>query len=159
MRNYYFAQALTDWPPLPGTQDLRRPRKQVQRREDLPKLVGAQVRHILLLVEEFRALCELKAGPHPMAEALEAAIAAARVGFELVAKMRVEDPHVNPHGAPEGDSRCICELERVLSALRVSGYPSEHELEHAVDPLIMMCVRFDAVVSETRSARCPSIRR
>ena len=145
-------------PPTLDDHDLSWLRRHAQRREDLPRQVGAQVRHILLFVEEFRALCELKSRPQRVAEVLGAVIAAARIGFDLVAKMRIGDPHGDLLGAAEGESRCLCELELLLGALRLNGRPSEHELAHAMDPLIMLCVRFDAAATDIRSSRRRLIR-
>jgi hypothetical protein len=123
-----------------------------RRCDEMAQQIKHQIRHILTSVAAFRLLCESGSEPNGMADVLEAVIRCCRDGFELVAKMRAERSHAEQL-LIDDESRCALDLEALLRALRGGSFLPAHELAHAMDPLIVQCVRMDAAAGDARRVR------
>jgi hypothetical protein len=129
-----------------GGASVRSVRSATEARRSGPPTVP--LRHIFLLVNEFRAQCQQKAEPHRLGAVLNAVIQLARHGFSMVEELRGADARFVAE-----NKRCLVDLEELLGALLGDNAPPAHELFHAMDPLIVQFVRIDAVTRSGRRGR------
>ena len=112
-----------------------------QARDDLTRQIMFQLRHAFALVDEFRTLGVPGSGSPGRdlvthAVVLHAVIQDAQYCFKLAAKTRTEDARVSAD-----NESCLHDLGKLLQALRAHDPPSAHELEHALDGLIVQFVQ------------------
>ena len=119
------------------------------RRDELSRRLGLQVRRILSCVDMFRRQCELRGETSRLIDALAGVIESARSGFELAVKLRAGRANPPPQ-INDDEQRCVHDLDRLMLALRRGAPLLAHDLEHAMDALIMQCVRMDGVDAARR---------
>jgi hypothetical protein len=99
---------------------------------------GAQRRQIFGLVGEFRSQCGIGAEVELLAETLDEIIKTAAEGIERGTHF------VGGKSAADADmARCLLDLEQLLRDLRTRNSPPTHELDHAMDALIVHFVCAD----------------
>lgn len=113
------------------------------RRKASSRELKEQARRVLHLVERFRFKCRQRSATGQLADLVEALIPCAKAGFDLVAEMRAG------RGLTTDELRCLADLDRLLRGLRCEKRPSDEELVHVMDSLIVECVRWDIAVERT----------
>jgi len=105
-------------------------------RQSRDAMVDDCVRRTFVLLNEFRDAFKLRADPHWLGILLRAISQDATYTFEVAAKVRRESPEFSADKA-----RCLADLEQLHHALRSPNLPSEPDLAHAMDALIVQLVR------------------
>jgi len=99
-------------------------------------MVDDCVRRTFALLNEFREAFQHRADPHWLAILLQAIGQDATYTFDTAAKVRRESAEFSADKA-----RCLADLEQLHRALRGPSPPSEHDLAHAMDALIVQLIR------------------
>jgi hypothetical protein len=100
-------------------------------------LIGTCIRHTYSLVSEFRSALESRADAYWLGILAQAVRHDAAVTFDTAARVTAETPEFTADKL-----RCLDELDALVRATRGQGpRPSEHELLHAMDGLIVQLVR------------------
>jgi len=105
-------------------------------RQGRDAVVDDCVRRTFVLLNEFRDAFTLKADPHWLGILLRAITQDAAHTFDAAAKIRRESPEFTVDKA-----RCLADLEQLHRDLRSPRPPSDHDLAHAMDALIVQLVR------------------
>ncbi len=107
-----------------------------------------QARRVLHLIERFRFHCHQRSTSSQLADIVHAVIEGGKGGFDLVLELR------SGKGRPCADERrCLDDLEHLLQLLREEHRPPAEELDHAMDSLIVECVRWDAAAGDEPELR------
>lgn len=102
-------------------------------------LVEARIRRTFVLLNEYREALESKADLHWLGILLHAVNQDAARTFDEAAQLRPESPEFSAERV-----RCFADLEQLLRTLRGPHPPSDYELAHAMDALIVQLVRAQA---------------
>jgi hypothetical protein len=96
------------------------------------------LRHLFLLVNEFRAQSLEKTEPHRLGAVLNAIIQLAGYSFTLM-----EEWYGCEARLVADNKRCLEDLDSLLGGLLADSAPPPLDLFHAMDPLIVQFVRLD----------------
>jgi hypothetical protein len=106
---------------------------------------------VSFLVQKFRFHCRHGSDSPQLTHILDLVIRASKDAFGLSPGERDADGQL---GAEE--VRCIDELEILLQALRAGRRPPAQELDHAMDSMIVACVKWDIAATDGLSFRSRS---
>lgn len=104
-----------------------------QRRSEL---LEARIRRTFALMNEYRTALESRADSHWLGILLHAVCQDATFTFNAAAKLRPETAEFSAD-----KTRCLSDLEQLLRTMRDQQLPSDYELTHAMDALIVHLVQ------------------